>query len=244
MNAPAISVPSPAEKPVRAIAPVHISSIKPILFLSIAYLIGLFAFAKITGIHYGKWTYTIYWIPAYVVNAWMILTLIWVRKAFSLPRRMFLLCAICYCMFLAVGLGYDWLMIFAGTWYFDPQSVLGINVISGTDIFGKAAVVPLEEFIFDLTFLPFGFLVVVTALFKMYSITIVLQPGRLHFKSLFTYIGFQDPTTLRVLQVDDLNDFLTAYDPRDASKYEHLIRKDLHVVEGTPIARLFPFIRF
>lgn len=225
-------------------APQYISAIKWLLLFMVVYLAGLFLFARITHTHYGKWTYTLYWIPAYLINAWIVLFINWLQRDFELPKKLYLLLVICYVMFLAIGLGYDWVMIFAGTWYFGSHSVVGIDVIKGYDIFGNPASVPLEEFIFDLTFLPFGCLVVAAAFFKFFSITLVFQKKALHFKVLMKYQGFQLPTLLRLLQVDDLDEFIAAYDPRDEANYRHLIRKEVVIVEGVPIARLFPFIRF
>ena len=210
----------------------------------VLYLSGLFAITRIFHVNYGKWTYTLYWIPAYLINLWIILFVRWIKITFCLPNKVYLLLFICYLLFLAVGLGYDWVMIFAGTWYFGAHAVFGIDVISGHDIFGNPCSVPLEEFIFDLTFLPFGCLVVVTAFFKFYSITLVFEKNSLHFKLLMKYRGFQLPTILTLFMVDDLDEFIAAYDPRDAAKYEHLIQKPFMVAEGTPIARFLPFIRF
>ena len=210
----------------------------------VVYLVGLFLFARITHTHYGKLTYTLYWIPAYLINLWIVLFISWLQREFELPKKMYLLLFICYLMFLTIGLGYDWVMIYAGTWYFGSHSVLGIDIIRGHDIFGNPASVPLEEFIFDLTFLPFGCLVVVAAFFKFFSMTLVFQKKTLHFKVLMKYRGVQLPTRLRLLQVDDLDEFIAAYDPRDEASFSHLIRKDIQVAEGVPIARFFPFIRF
>ncbi len=225
-------------------APQYIQAIKGLLVFMVVYLAGLFFLANFFHIHYGRWTYTVYWVPAYLINLWIFLFMRWLQCEFDLPKKIYLLWFLCYLMFLIIGLGYDWVMIFAGTWYFGQHSVWGINVLSGKDIFGNPCFVPLEELIFDMTFLPFGCIVVAAAFFKFYSITLVFQKGSLHFKALLKYRGFQLPTTLRLLLVDDLDEFLAAYDPRDEAKFRYLIRKEYVIIEGTPIARLFPFIRF
>jgi len=219
-------------------APFFVRAIKPLVILSGCYLALLFVFAKLTGMHYGRWTYTIYWVPAYMITFWIIYIVHWVRREFKLPKRLYGLLAICYALFLAIGLGYDWLMIFAGTWYFDERSILGIYLLQGNDIFGQPAAVPLEEFVFDLTFLPFGFLVVMWSLFKMYNITLVLQPGVLHFKALFTYRGLKQTTFFSIVEVQDLDSFVAAYDPRDAKRYVKLIKKKFIVVKGICFSRL------
>jgi hypothetical protein len=225
-------------------APRYIACIKWLFVFMVLYLVALFALAKLFHISYGRWTYTVYWVPAYLVNFWILGFLRWVQIEFGLPRKVYVLYGLCYLMFLIIGIGYDWVMIFAGTWYFDNQSVWGLYVIKGTDIFNRPCGVPLEELIFDMTFLPFGCLVVAAAFFKFYSILLVFKENRLHFKASLKYEGFQNPTTLRLVLVDDLDAFISAFDPGDEENYIHLIKKDFKVVEGTPLARLFPFIKF
>lgn len=225
-------------------APQYITSIKALFVFMFVFLGVLFATGHFFHLHFGKWTYTIYWIPAYLINGWILLFIHWIQKSFELPKKIYFLLFLCYLMFLIIGLGYDWVMIFAGTWYFGTHSVIGINILSGKDIFNNPCQVPLEELIFDLTFLPFGCLVVAAAFFKFYSITIVFQKCSRNFKLHMKYIGFQDPTTLRLMQVDDLDDYLAAFDPRNEEKSRALVKKEVVIVEGTPIARLFPFIKF
>ncbi|MEX0951312.1 MAG: hypothetical protein WDZ86_03425 [Gammaproteobacteria bacterium] len=211
-------------------APFYIRSIKIILVFSIVYLISLFAIAKINNINYGQYTYTLFWLPAYVINIWIIGFMVWLQKKFELPLNIYAILIFIYFLFLCVGLGYDWLMISAGTWYFDEQSIFGIILLQGQDLYGNQTGVPLEELVFDITFLPFGFLVVLAALFQYYDINILLQKGNLDFKVLFSYAGFLSSSNLRIYQVDDIDVYMAAYDPTDDSKCVHLIRKNVNMI--------------
>lgn len=219
---------NPHAEPVRA--PLYIRSIKIILLLSVAYLISLFLYAKLTDTNYGHYTYTLFWIPAYLINIWIITFIIWLQRYFNLPAKIYFILFFTYFLFLCVGLGYDWVMIFAGTWYFDSQSTFDIVLLQGKDLYGRETGVPLEELIFDITFLPFGFLVVLAAIFQYYDIDIMLQAGKLDFKILFTYTGFRQPNNLHIYQVDDIDVYMAAYDPKDHSKCIHLIRKNVNMI--------------
>jgi len=215
-------------EPIRA--PFIIRSIKPILVLSLIYLVTLFAYAKFTGINYGQYTYTLFWLPAYIVNFWIIGFIVWLQRYFELPLKIYFVLFLAYFLFLFVGLGYDWLMIFAGTWYFDHQSIFGIVLLEGYDLYGRKTGVPLEELIFDLTFLPFGFLVVLAALYQYYEINILVQARNLDFKVLFSYVGFFAESSMHIYEVDDIDIYMAAYDPKDHSKCVHLIRKNVNML--------------
>lgn len=214
--------------PIRA--PFYIRSIRYILVVSIIYLVMIFMYARLNNITYGQYTYTLFWVPAYVINIWIISFMVWLQRHFGLPVKIYLILIFTYFLFLCVGLGYDWLMIFAGTWYFDEQSIFGIVLLKGQDLYGRSTGVPLEELIFDMTFLPFGFLVVLAALSRYYDINILIQEDNLDFKVLFSYAGFFTASNMHIYQVADIDIYMAAYDPADSSKCVHLIRKDVNVM--------------
>jgi len=211
-------------------APLYIRSIGIILLISILYLFLLFVYARINNTNYGEYTYTLFWLPAYIVNIWIIGFIIWLQRHFGLPIKIYIILIFTYFLFLCVGLGYDWLMIFAGTWYFDKQSIFGIVLLEGQDLYGNVTGVPLEELIFDMTFLPFGFLIVLAALFRYYDINVLLQAGNLDFKVLFSYKGFVARSNMHIYQVDDIDIYMAAYDPSDNSKCVHLVRKNVNMI--------------
>lgn len=230
MNKKVIDPDTKAERLEPLLAPFYVRSIKLILLVSLVYLIALFLYARLTETNYGQYTYTLFWLPALLVNIWIITFIVWIQKTFCLPLRIYLILLLTYFLFLCVGLGYDWLMIFSGTWYFDTHSTFDIVLLEGMDLYGRQTGVPLEELIFDFTFLPFGFLVVVATLFQFYDISILLQAGNLDFKILFNYVGFRASNNLHIYQVDDIDVYMAAYDPRDSSKCVHLIRKNVNMI--------------